>query len=159
MHGRDPVFFHSWHSIWRIVVLATVVYVALIAALRGLGARALARMSAYDLVITFALGSLIATIPMTAQVTLADGLAAIGTFLLLQHLLSWSIRRSRLLGRMVKERAHIVVWEGRLLQDRMERVNVTEEEVRAAVRAAGKASLDGLPIPSQSETRGPRGSR
>jgi hypothetical protein len=42
---------------------------------------------------------------------------------------------------MVKERPHIVVWEGRLLQDRMERVNVTEEEVRAAVRAAGKASL------------------
>ena len=50
------MFFSSWSSLGHIVLLAAIVYLALVAALRVVGSRALAKMSAYDLVITIALG-------------------------------------------------------------------------------------------------------
>lgn len=135
------MFFTSWASVARIVVLATIVYFALLAALRYTGARALAKMSAYDLVVTIALGSLIATIPLQKTVTLADGFAAILTYLVLQHAISWALQRWPWSRKLVKERPHVVLWDGEIIPDRLRKIRITDQEVRGAVRAAGKASL------------------
>ena len=51
------MFFSRWASIGRIVLLATLVHLALAAALRITGPRALAKVSASDLMITIALSS------------------------------------------------------------------------------------------------------
>lgn len=135
------MFFRSWESIGRIILLAILVYIALLAALRVVGKRALAKMSAYDLVVTIALGSLIATIPLQQQITLADGLAAICAYLGLQYALSWLMQRWRGVRRVVKAQPTLVVFEGRMLHDRMRRVRVTDAEVRAAIRSSGRASV------------------
>jgi len=137
----DGVFFDNWPAVWRIVLVASVVYVALVLALRIAGARALAKMSAYDLMVTVALGSILATIPLDKNVTLVDGLTTIATFLVLQHVLSWVLKRSGWSRWAVKCKPVLVLYEGQMLEDRMHAVNVTDEEVRAVVRAAGKASL------------------
>ena len=135
------MFFGGWASVGRVVVIAACIYVAVVAMLRVLGEQALAKMSAYDLIVTVALGSLVAAIPLSTNITLTDGLAAIGTYLLLQELTRWVVKRWRRTERLVKERPHLVLWEGRLLPDRMRDIKVTEDEVRAAVRSHGQASL------------------
>lgn len=135
------MFFDGWASVGRIVVLAALVYLALVAALRVTGPRALAKMSAYDLVITVALGSLIASIPLQSSVTLADGFAAIGTYLVLQRLMSAALSRWRFPRKVVKGNPTVVLWDGRLLRDRMRGVSVTEKEVHAALRSKGMASV------------------
>ncbi|HEU4629730.1 MAG TPA: YetF domain-containing protein [Gemmatimonadaceae bacterium] len=135
------MFFSSWTSLWHIVLLATVVYVALVAALRMIGSRALAKMSAYDLVVTIALGSLIATIPLQRDVTVADGLTAIATFLVLQHAMSWLLERSRRSRPLVKGKPTLCVYEGRMLEEQMRELLVTDEEVRAAIRSHGLVSV------------------
>ena len=135
------MFFSSWASLGHIVLLATVVYVALVAALRVVGSRALAKMSAYDLVVTIALGSLIATIPLQEDVTVADGLTAIATFLVLHHGMSWMLKRWRRTRGLVMGRPTLCVYEGRMLADQMRHIKVTDEEVRAAVRSNGMASV------------------
>ena len=136
-----PMFFSSWTSLWHIVLLATVVYLALVAALRLVGSRALAKMSAYDLVITIALGSLIATIPLQQDVTVADGLTAIATFLVLQHVMSRMLKRWPRTRGLVKGKPTLCVYEGRMLAEQMRHVNVTDEEVRAAIRSRGMVSV------------------
>jgi hypothetical protein len=50
-------------SLVRIVVLAALIYTTLVAALRVIGEQALAKMSAYDLIVTVALGSFLAHLP------------------------------------------------------------------------------------------------
>jgi uncharacterized membrane protein YcaP (DUF421 family) len=135
------MFFSSWSSLGHIVLLAAIVYLALVAALRVVGSRALAKMSAYDLVITIALGSLIATIPLQKDVTVADGLTAIATFLLLQHAMSWMLKRWPRTRGLVKGKPTLCVYEGRLLAEQMRHVKVTDEEVRAAIRASGVVSV------------------
>lgn len=140
MH-HAPLFFASWAELVRSVLLAGAVYLALVAALRVLGERALAKMSAYDLVVTVALGSMLAAIPLQTSVSLIDGLAAIFTLLVLQHLLTWVLARVPRTRRLVKAQPTLLLYDGRMLSDRMHHLNVTSDEIRAAVRSQGIAAL------------------
>jgi uncharacterized membrane protein YcaP (DUF421 family) len=135
------MFFDGWESIARVAVLAAATYFILVAALRIIGEQALAKMSAYDVVVTVALGSLLVSIPLSTGVTLADGIAAIATVLLLQEATRLLVKRTPKAKKIVKERPHLVLWEGQLLPERMSEVNVTEEEVWAAVRSGGLGSI------------------
>ena len=135
------MLFDGWESIGRIVLLGACTYVVVIAALRLVGKEALAKMSAFDLVITIALGSIVATIPFSPGVSLADGVALIATYLALQALTRVAIARSRAAQSLVKAQPEIVLWNGELVQDRLVRLRLTREEVRAAVRGAGHGSL------------------
>jgi uncharacterized membrane protein YcaP (DUF421 family) len=135
------MFFHGWTSLVRVAVMVAAVYVAVVGVLRVVGERALAKRSAYDFVVTVAIGSLVATIPITESISLADGLVAILLFLLLQELTRWLQSRSRRVQRIIRDRPHVVLWDGALLLDRMREISVSPEEVRAALRREGMCSL------------------
>jgi len=136
------VLFRSWEGILRVVLAATAIYLLVVAALRVVGARALAKMSAFDLVVSIALGSLVAAVPLSTTISVADGIAAILTFLALQELTRFLQSRYRVAHHLVRERPHLVVWDGKLLDDRMEAIDTSADEVRAAIRQAGYLSLD-----------------
>lgn len=138
------MFFAGWESVGRIVLLAACTYVGLVAALRLLGEQALAKMSAYDLIITIALGSIVASIPLSKDVTLADGAAVVATYLGLQAVTRWGTQRWWEVERTVKTRPRVVLWEGELVPKQVKAAQVTEAEIRAAARMAGYASLDRL---------------
>ena len=106
-----------------------------------IGARALAKMSAYDLIVSIALGSLVAAVPLSSSMTVSDGFAAIITFLALQEVTRFLQARYRAAHHLVRERPHLVVWDGRFIDDRMKEVDVSADEIRAAVRQAGLMSL------------------
>jgi uncharacterized membrane protein YcaP (DUF421 family) len=135
------VLFQGWASIGRVLIIAAVIYVAVAAVLRIAGVRALAKMSAYDLIVTIALGSLVATIPLNESVSISEGLAAIITLLALQYLTSWVLKRWQRTRRIIEDSPRLLVWEGEMLPGRMEDARVTTEEIRAAVRAAGLGSV------------------
>jgi uncharacterized membrane protein YcaP (DUF421 family) len=135
------MFFHSWSSVLRIVVIATGTYVLIVGLLRLLGEQALAKMSAYDLVVTVALGSLLASIPLGSGITLVDGLAAIGTYLLLQQILRWAVKHSKRTERLVRDIPQFMVWDGQFLDQQLKDHNVLKAEIRAAVRRAGLGSI------------------
>ena len=51
------MFFRSWEAVLRVALSAAAVYILVVLALRIIGARALAKMSGYDLIVSIALGS------------------------------------------------------------------------------------------------------
>ena len=134
------MFFGGWESIARVAITAALIYIALLVVLRLVGEQALAKMSAYDLIFTVALGSLVAAIPLSAGVTLTDGLTAVLTLLVLQEVTRVVLLHSRRARGVIKDQPRVVLWDGRLLHDRLRAARLTEDEVRAAVRRAGKAS-------------------
>ncbi len=135
------VFFHDWSSLLRVALMAAMTYLLAIVALRVFGAQALAKMSGYDLIVTVALGSLVAAVPLTQGITVLDGVAALTTFLGLQELTRWLQTRSIRIHHLVRERPRLVLWDGRFIDGRLEGSNVTEDEVRAAIRRTGLLSL------------------
>lgn len=135
------MFFQSWSVLLRVVVSAVAVYILVVLALRIIGARALAKMSAYDLIVSIALGSLVAAVPLSSSMTVSDGFAAIVTFLALQELTRFLQARYRIAHHLVRERPHLVLWDGSLIDERLKEIDVSADEVRAAVRQAGLLSL------------------
>ena len=131
----------SWSDIGRILVIAALTYPALVLVLRLSGKRTLAKMNAFDLVVTVALGSTLATILLSRDVALAEGLTALMLLVGLQLAATWLSVRSRILRRLLKSRPTLLVRDGRLLAEPMRAQRVTDGEIRQAVRAQGIGDL------------------
>jgi uncharacterized membrane protein YcaP (DUF421 family) len=134
-------FFDGWPQLLRSVLSAAAIYIAMVAALRIAGEKALAKMSGYDMIVTVALGSIVATLPLTTSVSVTDAVAAAATFLGLQQLMRYLQARHMRVHHLARERPHLLLWNGRLLEDRMLENDISADEVRAAVRRSGILSL------------------
>lgn len=138
----ERIFFSGWESLLRTLVVSVLAYVTLIVFLRISGKRTLSKMNAFDLVVTVALGSTLATVLLTKDVALADGALAFALLIGLQFVVTWSSVRSEWIRRLVTGEPRLLVYRGEFLSAELRRARVTDEEIRAAVRAAGLASLE-----------------
>ncbi|MEZ4365818.1 MAG: DUF421 domain-containing protein [Kofleriaceae bacterium] len=136
------MFFDSWSGLLRVLVVGPCLYVALVLMLRVSGKRTLAKMNAFDLIVTVAMGSMLASTTTSKDVALVEGLVAMALLIALQFVIAWSASRSRLVDRLVKARPTMVLYRGAYLDDEMRRERVSPNEVVAAARAAGMRSLD-----------------
>lgn len=137
-------FFQSWGGLIRVVVVGTIAYASLILFLRVSGKRTLSKMNAFDFIVTVALGSTLATILLSKDVALAEGVVAFALLIALQFIITWLSVRSPRVKEIVASEPALLLFDGQLLRAQMRRARVTEEEVRAAVREQGVASLDDL---------------
>jgi uncharacterized membrane protein YcaP (DUF421 family) len=135
------VFFHSWAEVGRVVLATTITFALVIVILRIVGAQAIARMSGYDMVATVTLGSIVATVAVTRGVTITEGVAALVTLIVLQEILRFLQSRWLPAHHAVRQSPIVVLWDGVLLDDRLRASRISADEVRAATRKAGLASL------------------
>lgn len=142
----DSLFFRNWADVFRTVVIGTLAYFGLIVVLRVSGKRTLAKMNAFDLVVTVALGSTLATILLSKDVALAEGMTAFLTLVGLQYGIAWLSVRSEAVSRLVKAEPTLLLHEGGFLRATMRRERVTESEVRAAVRQGGFKALENVSV-------------
>ena len=135
------MFFSNWESIGHIVLSTVLVYVAVVVLLRLSGKRTLAKMNAFDLIVTIALGSCVASVAITKTVKLLDGLAGIITLVALQYIIAWLSVRFQPVQRLIKSEPRLLFHHGEYLADALRRERVTEEEVRMAARTQGHRSM------------------
>jgi uncharacterized membrane protein YcaP (DUF421 family) len=135
------MFFHSWSDIGRVVIVSTIVFVLVVAMLRVVGQQALAKMSGFDVVFTVTLGSVVATVVVTHDITVTEGFAALATLLGLQEITRWFQSRFLPVHHLVRQPPRLLLWDGQLLEDRLRDSSVSADEIRAAVRKAGLSSL------------------
>jgi uncharacterized membrane protein YcaP (DUF421 family) len=131
------MFFESWASLIATAITGVSAYVALIAMVRLSGKRTLAKMNAFDLIVTVALGSTLSTILVSRETPLADGVLALGLLVGLQFAVAWSSVRWRSFERVVKSEPTLLVFRGEIRSADLRRQRVSREELRAAVRGAG----------------------
>lgn len=61
------MWFDSWSDLARVLAVGASAYVTLVVVLRAAGKRTLAKLNAFDLIVTIALGSTLATILLSAD--------------------------------------------------------------------------------------------
>jgi uncharacterized membrane protein YcaP (DUF421 family) len=135
------MFFNSWMDLLRVLIVGVLAYVGLVFMLRVSGKRTLSKMNAFDLVVTVALGSTLATVLLSKSVALVDGLLAFLLLIALQFVVAWLSVRSKKVQQLVKARPTLLFYEGQFLHEALIHERVAEDEVRAAIRAQGIASL------------------
>ncbi len=131
------MFFDSFAGLLRVLVVGTLAYVGLVLFLRLSGKRTLSKMNAFDLVVTVALGSALATILLSKDVALAEGLLAFSLLILLQYVVAWCSVRSARFRRLVKSDPRELFKDGAFLDDALRAERVTRDEVLAAMRSVG----------------------
>jgi uncharacterized membrane protein YcaP (DUF421 family) len=137
----DGVFFAGWSGLVRVAIVGTLAYVALVLLLRVSGKRTLSKMNAFDLVVTVALGSTLATVILSKDVALVEGGTAFALLVGLQFGITWLSVRSASVRRLVKAEPTLLLYQGSVLPDQLRRSRVLEDEVYAAIREQGIAAL------------------
>jgi uncharacterized membrane protein YcaP (DUF421 family) len=134
-------FFDSWRDLMRVIVVGTLTYAALVAFLRVSGKRTLSKMNAFDLVVTVALGSTLATVLLSSDVALAEGLVAFLLLILLQFAITWLSVRSKKVEALVKSEPTLLFYQGKFLTQALRIERLVEDEVLAAIRLQGSGDL------------------
>lgn len=124
-------------SVIRTLVVGVGAYVSLVAILRLSGKRTLSQMNAFDFIVTVALGSTLATILLSSEISLIEGVVALALLVLLQFVLTWTSQRVKFVAALVKSEPTALVYRGNLLREAMRRERVLEVEIDAAVRENG----------------------
>jgi len=138
------MLFDSWAGLGRVLIVGTLAYAALVLLLRISGKRTLTKLNAFDLIVTVALGSTLATVLLSSSVALAEGLVALALLILLQYLIAWLSVRSPTFQSLIKSEPSLLMHRGQYLYGAMKAERITREEILAAVRASGAA--DASPI-------------
>lgn len=98
MVGRF-LWFDTWSEVLRVILVGPASYFVLILVLRTSAKCTLAKLNAFDLVVTVALGSTLVTIFLNKDVSWAEGVAALAVLALLPP---WALIR-----RMTAEGVHV----------------------------------------------------
>lgn len=137
----ERMFFEGWAVLLRTAAIGILAYFGLIVFLRVTGKRTLSKMNAFDFIVTVALGSTLATILLSKDVTLVQGALALALLVSLQFVITWSSVRIRWIRQLVTGEPSLLLFHGEFLHESMRRERVTEDEIRSAVRSAGMAAI------------------
>lgn len=96
------MIFSTWPDVARVTAVGMCAYVILVVFLRMSGKRTLTKLNAFDLVVTVALGSTLATVLLNKAVSLMEGVAALALLILLQFAITWLSVRSPRFGWLIK---------------------------------------------------------
>ncbi len=140
------MLFDDWFDIARAVAAGGLSYISLVAMVRVAGKRTLAKLNAFDLVVTIALGSTLATIALSADVALVEGVAAFAVLALLQLLVARASTRWPGARRLVKAEPEVVLKDGALVDGALRSERLTAGEVRQAVRSSGAGALEQIAV-------------
>jgi uncharacterized membrane protein YcaP (DUF421 family) len=131
------MWFDSWSDVLRILAVGPSAYVLLVLVLRVSGKRTLAKLNAFDLVVTVALGSTLATIFLSRDVSWSEGAAALAVLAALQLVVAKATALLPAGRSVVTARPTQLLENGQMLEAALRSQRVTRTEVRQAVRASG----------------------
>jgi uncharacterized membrane protein YcaP (DUF421 family) len=128
-------------SVFRILLVGIGAYISLIGVLRLSGKRTLSKMNAFDLVITVALGSTLATVLLSKDVPLIEGIIAFALLALMQFAVTWSAVRSKRFRKWIKADPRVLFCGGEFDKAALFDERVTRAEVIAAIRGHGYSTI------------------
>jgi len=135
------MWFDSWSDVLRTVIIGSAAYLSLIVILRASGKRTLAQLNIFDFVVTVALGSTLATILLSADVSWSEGLAALGLLAGLQFLVAFLSSRLPVMRSVITSKPAVLVWQGQLQNEAIAANRLSRSEVLQAVRSSGQGDV------------------
>lgn len=135
------MFFDDWNGILRIFLSCVVVYSTLILWLRLSGKRTLSKWNAFDFIATIAIGSILATVILSKDTPVLEGVFALALLISLQFLITFLSVRIGWFEDLIKAKPTLLYDEDKFLFDEMKKQRVAKAEILAAVRASSIGSL------------------
>lgn len=140
-------FGSTWETVAYVVVSTAAIYCSSLFAIRVAGRRTVAQLSSFDIVVTIALGSLIASTAVSRDPSYAQGMTAVVTLLLLQVLAAAARQRWAAARRLLDFAPYVVVRDGDLhLPTTPFGPQMTRDELLSKLRERDVFQLEGLRV-------------
>ena len=135
------MWFDNGSDILRILLVGAAAYAFLIVVIRVFGKRSLAQLNAFDFIVTVALGSTLATIFLSSEVSWVEGAVALVLLVLLQYVVS-QLRRVPGGRKAFTAEPTLLVRDGHILDDRLAAHRLTHADLKQTIRSSGVGDLD-----------------
>ena len=131
------MLFQNWSGIVRTILVGSMAYATLVLFLRISGKRTLAKLNAFDLVVTVALGSTLSAILLQESIALAEGATALALLIALQYAVTFGSVRSKSFAKLIRSEPRLLARAGAFCHEALRRERVTEDEALSAIRSSG----------------------
>lgn len=138
------MFFDNWYSLFRILIVGMLSYFALILMLRTSSNRTLSQMNAFDFTVSVAVGSVLATVILDANISLAEGLTAFLLLLGLQFVVSWLSMKFSSVNKLIKSEPHLLFYHGQFVDKALKKTRIQKDDIYQAARSEGLDSMDSV---------------
>ncbi len=128
-------------SLPTVVLYTLTIYVFLILGFRFFARRTLGQLNVVDLVIIVIMGSAVETAMIGGNISLPAGLVSATTLLVANRVFAYVVSRSKRLRRLIGGGPVLVVSHGHIIEERLKRNGLTEEDVMEALRERGCCDL------------------
>ncbi|MFA0961182.1 DUF421 domain-containing protein [Roseivirga sp. BDSF3-8] len=135
-------FFSDWQTLLKTLVVGLIGYVFLVILLRVSGKRTLSKLNAFDLVVTIAFGSVMATSFLSSTISVAQVVLTYGILIYMQYLLTYLSVRTKKFQRLIKSSPTLLYYRGHYLEKALRGERMAKAELRSAVRQHGISRMD-----------------
>lgn len=142
----DKLFFDDWQGLQRALIITVLAYITLVIFIRVSGKRTLAKMNAFDFIVTIALGSCLAAVSLNKSIALAEGAVVFFTLIFLQFVITWLSVRVKAVRKIVSGEPVMLLYQGKFLKETMKKERITAAEIFIAARAKGLSSLADIAV-------------
>ncbi len=127
---------------WELIARGLIVYAFLIALLRLTGRRQIGQLAPFDLVLLLVLSNAVQNSMNGGDNSVLGGLISATTLVAVNWLVSYATFRNKRLARVIEGRPQIIIHNGHVYRDVMQREQLTQSELDAALRDAGCGCVD-----------------
>jgi uncharacterized membrane protein YcaP (DUF421 family) len=129
-------------SAGELILRGVIVYFLLILLLRVSGKRQIGQLAPFDLVLLLVLSNSVQNAMNGGDNSMSAGIISASVLVSLNWLVGLATYRSKTLARAVSGRPEVLIHNGKLFEDVLERERLTHHELNAALRVAGCASIE-----------------
>jgi uncharacterized membrane protein YcaP (DUF421 family) len=129
---------------------AVLYYVLLVALMRMAGKRLAGQTTTFDLIVLISLGVVLQTTAL--QPGVASATVFVATVFVVHRSLAWVCARHPRIRALVRGKPRVLVRDGVVLPDALEREGISQDELKAGLRKLGHESPEGVRIAVLEET-------
>jgi uncharacterized membrane protein YcaP (DUF421 family) len=127
---------------WEFALRALIVYAFLMLLLRVTGRRQVGQLAPFDLVLLLVLSNALQNSMNGGDNSIVGGVLSALTLVGVNWLVGYVSFRNKRLARLVEGKPEVLIHNGHVYQDVMDRERLTQEELSAALRRSGCASVE-----------------
>jgi uncharacterized membrane protein YcaP (DUF421 family) len=127
---------------WEFIVRGLVTYVFLLVILRLTGKRQVGQLAPFDLVLLLMLSNTLQNAMTGGDNSVTGGMLSAATLIAANGLVGRLTHKSKTMERLIEGRPSILIHNGHLFEDVLQRQRLTHHELNAALRAGGCACIE-----------------
>ncbi|MGZ8562711.1 MAG: DUF421 domain-containing protein [Candidatus Limnocylindria bacterium] len=126
---------------WELMARSTIIYLAMVAALRIFGKREVGQFTLIDLVLILLVANAVQPAMTGPDASLTGGLVIIGTLVIENRAIAWARARIPLVQRLLESTPTVIARDGKWISEALDHEELSVEDCEMAMREHGIADV------------------